>query len=41
MWSTDRRKGHPETAALGDLPYIQLPNSDTIVDAKKFLLTGI
>jgi hypothetical protein len=40
VWSRDWRKGHPETAPLGDLSYIQSPNADTIVDAKKRMLTG-
>jgi hypothetical protein len=40
VWSRDWRKGHPETAPPGDPFYIQLPNPDTVVDAKKCLLTG-
>jgi hypothetical protein len=40
VWSRDWRKGHPETAPLEDPPHIQSPNPDTIVDAKKCLLTG-
>jgi hypothetical protein len=35
-----KRKGHPETAPPGDPSHIQTPNPDTIVDAKKCLLTG-
>jgi hypothetical protein len=31
---------HPETAPPGNPSHIQPPNSDTIVDAKKSLLTG-
>jgi hypothetical protein len=34
------RKGHPETAPPGNPSYVQPPNPDTIVDAKKCLLTG-
>jgi hypothetical protein len=33
-------KGYPETAQPGDPSHIQLQNADTIVDAKKGLLTG-
>jgi hypothetical protein len=40
VWSRDGRKGHPETAPLGDPYYIQSSNADTIVDAKKCMLTG-
>ena len=40
VWSRDWRKGHPETAPPGDPSHIQTPNPDTIVDAKKCLLTG-
>ena len=36
--SRDGRKGHPETVPPGDSSYIQLPNPDSIVDAKKCLL---
>jgi len=36
----DVRKGHPETAPPGDPPHIQSPNPVTIVDVKKYLLTG-
>jgi hypothetical protein len=39
-WSRDWRKGHPETAPLGDLSHIQSPNPDIIVDANRCLLTG-
>ena len=35
----DWRKGHPETAPAGDPLHIQSPNPDTIVDAKRCLLT--
>ena len=34
------RKGHPETAPPGDPFHTQSPNEDTIVDAKKCMLTG-
>ena len=39
---TPRRKGkgHPETAPPGDPSCIQTLNADTIVNAKKCLLTG-
>jgi hypothetical protein len=37
---TEGRKGHPENAPLGDPSHIQSPNTDTIVDAKKCMLTG-
>jgi hypothetical protein len=33
------KKCHPETAPPGDPSHIQLPNSNTIVDAKKCLIT--
>ena len=33
-------KGHPETVTPTDSSHIQLPNTDTIVDAKKCRLTG-
>ena len=36
VWGRDWRKGHPETALLGD----PSPKPDTIVDANKCLLTG-
>jgi hypothetical protein len=39
VWSRDWRKGHPETAPSKDSSHIQSPNPDTIVDAKKCLLT--
>jgi hypothetical protein len=35
------KKGHPKIAPPGDPYHIQLPNPDTIVDAKKCLLTGV
>jgi hypothetical protein len=38
--STNWRKGHPETVPPGDSSHIQLPNPDTIVDAKKCMLKG-
>jgi hypothetical protein len=40
VWSRDWRKGHPETAPPGNPSHIQLPNPDTIIDAKMFMLTG-
>ena len=40
VWSRDWRKGHPKTALHGDPSSIQLPDPDTIVDAKKCLLKG-
>ena len=40
MWSRAWRKGHPETAPPGDPPHIQSPNPDTVVNAKKCMLTG-
>jgi hypothetical protein len=36
-----KKKRHPETAPPGDPSHIQAPNSDTIVDAKKHMLTGV
>jgi hypothetical protein len=36
----ERKKGHPETAPPGDPSHIQTPNPDTIVDVKKYVLTG-
>jgi hypothetical protein len=38
--SRDSRKGHPETMPPGDSPHIQLPNPETIVNGKKYMLTG-
>ena len=40
VWCKDRRKGHPETAPLGDPSHIESPNPDTIVNVNKCLLTG-
>jgi hypothetical protein len=41
VWNRDWRKAHPEIALhLGDQSHIQSPNEDTIVNAKKCLLTG-
>jgi hypothetical protein len=40
VWSRDLRKSHSETDPHGDLSHIQLPNPDTIVDAKKCFATG-
>jgi hypothetical protein len=42
VWNRDWRKGHPETASPPppDPSQIQFPNSDTIVDVNKCLLTG-
>jgi hypothetical protein len=34
------KKGHPETVPPEDSSHIQLPNPDTIVDAKKHMLKG-
>jgi hypothetical protein len=34
------KKGHPGTVPPGNSSHIQLPNSDTIVDAKKYMLKG-
>ena len=34
------RESHPETAPPGDPSHIQQPNTDTIANAKKGLLTG-
>jgi hypothetical protein len=34
------KKGHPETVPPGDSSHLQLPNPDTIVDAKKCMLKG-
>ena len=39
-WRKDWRNDHPETAPPGDPSHKQTPNPDTIVDAKKCLLTG-
>ena len=39
MWSRNGRKGHPEIAPPGAPSHIQSPNSDTIGDANKCLLT--
>ena len=39
VWSKDWKKGHPETAPPGDPSCIQSLNTDTIVDAKKCMLT--
>jgi hypothetical protein len=39
QWSRGWRKGHPETAPPGNTSYMQTPNLDTIVDAKK-CMTG-
>jgi hypothetical protein len=36
----DGRKGHLEPAPLGDSSHIQSSNADSIVDAKKYMLTG-
>ena len=38
--SRDGRKGHPASVPPGDSFHIQLPNPDTIINAKKCLLTG-
>ena len=38
VWSKDWRKVHSDIAPPEDPSYIQLPNPDTIVDAKKCLL---
>jgi hypothetical protein len=38
VWSRDWRKGHPETAQLGDPSHIQSPNPEAIVDAGEGLL---
>jgi hypothetical protein len=35
-----RLKSHPEIAPPGDPCHMQPPNPDTIVDAKKYSLTG-
>jgi hypothetical protein len=40
VWSIDCKKGHPETAPHGNPFHIQSPKADTIVDAKKCILTG-
>jgi hypothetical protein len=40
MWSIDGRKSHPETAPVGDPSHMLSPKADTIVNAKKFMLTG-
>jgi hypothetical protein len=40
VWNKDWRKDHPEMAPLGDSCQIQSPKTDTIVDAKKCMLTG-
>jgi hypothetical protein len=40
IWSRDWRKGHPETAMLGDPSHIQTLNPVTITDVNKWLLTG-
>jgi hypothetical protein len=40
MCRAERKKGHPETVPPGDPSHIQLPNPDTIVDAKKCILKG-
>jgi len=37
--SRDWSKDHPETASPGDPSHMQLPNSVSIVNAKKYLLT--
>ena len=40
MWNRDWRKDHPETTTPEDPSHIQLANPDSILDAKKYLLTG-
>ena len=41
VWSREGRKGHPETVPTPQgAIHIQSPNPDTIVDAKKCMLTG-
>jgi hypothetical protein len=40
VWIKNWRNDHPETAPPGDPSHIQSPNSDTIVDARKCMLTG-
>jgi hypothetical protein len=40
VWSRDGRNDHAETAPPGDPSHIQSPNTDTIVDSNKYLLTG-
>ena len=40
VWSRDQRKGYPESEPPGESFHIQIPNPDTIVDAKKCWVTG-
>ena len=40
VWCRDWRERPSETALPGDPSHIQSPNADTIVDAKKYTLTG-
>jgi hypothetical protein len=40
MWSRDWGNDHSETVPAGDPSYNKPPKADTIVDAKKSLLTG-
>jgi hypothetical protein len=37
VWNRDTSKGHLETIPPGDPAHVQLPNPDTIVNAKKLL----
>ncbi|EDL78424.1 rCG65851 [Rattus norvegicus] len=39
-WNRGRRKGHPEAAPSRVTSYMQPPNSVTLADAKKYLLSG-
>jgi hypothetical protein len=40
VWNRDRRTGHLEIAPPEDPSHIQSPNPESIVDARKCLLTG-
>ena len=40
VWSRDIWKGRSEPAPPGDPTHILLPNADTLVDAKKYMMTG-
>ena len=38
--SSNGRKSHPETSPRGDISHIQSPKTDSLVHAKKYMLTG-
>jgi hypothetical protein len=39
-WNRYWKKGHPETVPVEDSSHIQTPNPETIVDGKKYMLSG-